>query len=643
MKTSKAFGTSLLLCVTFAVAGCSSDAGDGSASIDEALALANGAGAGPEMFADDPCAHPAAFAKANGYKLLVMPAGQHALTGTAGKDLIVGTDGDDEIHAGAGDDIVCAGYGEDKVYGGDGNDYLDGGGDNDRMWGENGNDLLHGRGGSDYLFGGNGDDEIFGDILDDHMWGDGGDDLLIGGHGTDVMFGGDGNDYMRGDTGNDAFIGGAGQDVASFMTAMPPGQPEIVGKPANPASGVRVDFTDDCAAAGDVGDGRKTHDGCANGDGGNEPLDGIEVVVGSPYDDIFVSDATKVRYIGGYGKDTCDGAACGTALPAGAATSVFVTLDVTPRDVGLVIVGTAADDDVSVIRTADGFRVKSDTGTSFLAGPNCRADGAAVVCETAHVLRYMAAWLGDGDDTATFAETVGETRRFPNDMTVHANGGNGSDVLSGGDEQDVLFSGPTGNDTLAGFAGDDALLSESRKWPKKDCTPEQANTNPACDEDKPVSAKYTDGADALSGGPGDDQLVTDYPCGKHRYSGGGGKDIAGFARSGTFNLKAQLAGSSSAPQSFQAHAFNPQLCDVGDGTVLEDDLEILEASDGNDELWGNDKNDTIWGRGGNDVIHGLGGDDVLDGADGDDSLYGGAGNDTLTGGAGNDKLFQDAN
>ncbi|MGH7328310.1 MAG: hypothetical protein ACREJX_08170, partial [Polyangiaceae bacterium] len=384
------------------------------------------------------------------------------------------------------------------------------------------------------------------------------------------------------------------------------------------------------------------HDGCANGDGGNEPLDGIEVVVGSPYDDIFISDATKVRYIGGYGNDKCDGKPCGTALPAGAANQVFVTLDETPRDVGLVIVGTPNGDDIDVIRTSDGFRVKSDLGTSFFAGPNCHADGAAVVCGTTHVLRYMAAWLGDGADSANFAQAAGTTRTFPNDMTVHANGGNGNDVLAGGDEQDVLFSGPTGTDSLFGFAGDDALLSESRKWPKKDCTPAEAKTNPACDEDKPVSGKYTDGADTLNGGLGDDQLVADYPCGHHHYSGGGGKDIAGFARSGNFNLRAQLAGTASKPQSFQAHAFNPQLCGMADATVLEDDLEILEASDGNDELWGNDKNNTIWGRGGNDIIHGLGGDDIIDGADGDDSLYGGAGNDTLSGGNGSNNIFQDA-
>ncbi len=622
------------------LSGCAADTGEDSGTSDDELVLDNGAGAGPELFGEDPCENPAAFAKSHGYHFIQAKPGV-TTNGSDGKDLIVGTGGDDLIHAGGGDDIVCAGYGEDRVYGGDGNDYLDGGGDNDHILGEAGNDLIHGRGGSDYIYGGAGDDLLFGDILDDHMWGDAGDDLLIGGHGTDVMFGGDGNDFLRGDTGNDAFIGGAGKDVASFSTAMPPGQADLVGQAKAPPSGVKIDFKNKCAAAGDVGNGSVAHDGCANGDGGNEPLDGIEVVIGSPYDDVFVSDAQKVTYIPGFGNDTCDGAACGSGNPAGD-DKVLVALDDTARDTGLLVRGSVDADNLEIIRDKSGFRVQSPNGTPLVAGPNCHADGGAVVCGTKHVLRWIAAYMNDGNDVLKLAEAAGKTKAFPNDMTAHASGGDGDDFLHGGDEQDVLFTGPTGKDHLFGNKGGDALLSESRKWAKKQCTAAEAKTDPRCDEDKPDGAHYTDGADELSAGPGDDQLVADYPCGGHHYSGGGGEDIAGFARSGRFNLRAQLAGTSSKPQPFQAHAYNPQLCELTHATVMEDDLEILEASDGNDELWGNDKPNTIWGREGDDHIHGLGGDDTLEGLVGDDWLYGGAGNDKLIGAAGNNLLFQDA-
>jgi Ca2+-binding RTX toxin-like protein len=254
--------------------------------------------------------------------------------------------------------------------------------------------------------------------------------------------------------------------------------------------------------------------------------------------------------------------------------------------------------------------------------------------------------MDDGNDVVKLAEAAaGGSQSFPLDMTAHVNGGNGNDFLHGGDEQDVFFSGPTGEDHLFGNKGGDALLSESRKWPKKDCSAlsaKQQAENPRCTENKPDAKDYTDGADELFGGPGDDQLVIDYPCGKHHYSGGSGKDIAGFARSGRFDIHAQFAGKASIATEFHGKAFNPQLCTVASATRLEDDLEILEAADGNDNLWGNDDANVIWGREGDDRIHGLGGDDTLEGLVGDDWIYGGAGNDKLQGAGGDNRLFQDA-
>ncbi len=641
-----ALGLMMGVTLTVILPGCESPSEEDVGTSADALGAADrGAGAGPARFTVNPCDEPRAFAKAHGYNLIEARAGDHSIVGTERRDLIVGTGGDDEIWGRGGDDIICAGYGEDTVHGGEGDDYIDGGGDNDKLFGDSGDDIIHGRGGGDMIYGGPGDDMLFGDILDDHLYGEEGNDLLVGGHGTDVLMGGPGNDYLRGDTGNDFFIGGDGNDVASFATAMPPGQPEIVGRPANPVTGVKVDFTDDCAEAGDVG-GRKKHDGCANGDGGNEPLDGIELVVGSPYDDVFVGGGSNVKFAGGYGDDRCNGAACGTPLPAGAAGKVFVSLAIeSARDNGLVVRGTKGGDTIDIVQQGGDFRVRGKAGTPIFAGPGCRAEGGDAVCNPKHVLRWIAAWMDDGNDVVKLAEAAGGSHRFPIDMTAHVNGGDGDDFLHGGDEEDVLFSGPTGADHLHGNAGDDALLSESRKWPKKDCsakTAKERDDDPRCTEDKPDAAHYTDGADELFGGPGDDQLVTDYPCGNHLYSGGGGKDVAGFARSGRFPLHAQLAGRASKPQPFHGRAFNPALCGFAKGTRLENDLEILEAADGNDELWGNDDANIIWGREGDDRIHGLGGNDTLDGLVGDDYIFGGAGDDKLSGAGGQNHIFQDA-
>lgn len=64
----------------------------------------------------------------------------------------------------------------------------------------------------------------------------------------------------------------------------------------------------------------------------------------------------------------------------------------------------------------------------------------------------------------------------------------------------------------------------------------------------------------------------------------------------------------------------------------------VNASGGNDEVYGSVSNDTVNGGIGNDRIDGGFGNDQLSGDDGDDQVEGGRGNDTITGGGGNDVL-----
>src|SRR5690606_31973671 len=97
-------------------------------------------------------------------------------------------------------------------------------------------------------------------------------------HGTDLLDGGGGADFLRGDTGNDAFIGGGGYDVASFATALPPGQPEVKNDgTTNPITGVAI------------------KSGRSDGDGGNEGLGDIESIVGSPFTDRISAGGRNVQ------------------------------------------------------------------------------------------------------------------------------------------------------------------------------------------------------------------------------------------------------------------------------------------------------------------------------------------------------------
>lgn len=533
----------------------------------------------------------------------------HKFYGTPGPDVIFGTHGDDEIWGGGGDDIICADDGDDTVHGGGGADYIDGGMGKDYLYGDDGNDLIHGRSGGDEIHGGAGDDRLYGDLLDDKLWGDAGDDLIVGGHGVDIMHGGIGDDWLRGDTNGDEFHGDGGYDVASFATAMPPGQPQGTENSQNPIDGVLVDFTK----------------GTANGDGADELLHGISKVIGSPFNDRFVGVGNRT-IVSGYGSDTCDGKPCGGSGPSPAGKVLVYTMP-HARDLGLVVLGTPGDDHVEIAAVGHTIRVTATDGADLDTGAGCSHANAQVTdvveCPIgAEALGYIVGWGDKGADTFQM------TGDMPRDITVHLDGGEGDDTLVGGDEQDVLFGGRTGKDVLRGHGGDDALISESYDW----------------DRNLPGS-QYPGGGDVLDGGPGNDQLVVDYLCAGHHYIGGSGTDVAGFARSGSRPIHASLGGPLD-PQNrpaFFGRGYN-DLCDApGEwqkyATYIAGDLEILEGSAGDDVLHGNDLDNVIWGRLGDDHLFGHGGDDELDGLSGNDILYGGPGRDVLRGGGGFDWIY----
>ncbi len=574
--------------------------------------------------------------------------------GTPGRDIIFAFGASYTIDAGDGDDVICTGAGDDTVNAGAGDDYVDSGLGNDLVHGDAGNDVVHGRGGSDRIFGGDGNDVLFGDLLDDDLYGENGNDLLIGGHGTDYLHGGDHNDWLRGDTGHDTFVGGTGTDTVSFMTAAPPlGGGLAAGDEA--FDGVVVDMTAHIHGDDSAADALRDHGaadlipsaGVATGDGYREAVAGVEVIVGSAFRDRLVGAPGVARLVGGYGddalagpgalddgpgNDTCGGAPCdNSAEPPDRPAGPFAFIDDSGDDLGLIVMGAQgnANDSLSVAMTGTSVWVTSNSGAEITPGAHCIHPGPAVPtvaqCGLPHAFRYVLSVGGDGND---HLDLLGD---FPRDFNAHLYGGNGDDTLLGAASDDVLFSGPTGTDTLRGAGGDDALLSESASNVQTTRGPD-----------------YHDGPDTLDGGNGNDQLVADYPCGAHHFIGGDGWDIAGFRRSSPAGLSsyqgitAQFGGGindMSHRQPFHGRAFMPGLCAFDPyGTTLAPDLEVLEAGEGDDHLYGNDTDNVIWAWGGDDHIWGFGGDDVLDGHRGNDEIYGGDGRDWLHGFDGNDTL-----
>jgi Ca2+-binding RTX toxin-like protein len=168
-----------------------------------------------------------------------------------------------------------------------------------------------------------------------------------------------------------------------------------------------------------------------------------------------------------------------------------------------------------------------------------------------------------------------------------------ADTLDGGPGSDHLSAGG-GADRVIGGEGNDLLYGDPL---------------PESDEEGDFAARNHEsgppGDDTLEGGAGNDRL----------YGGGGADSFSGGAGIDTATLEG------------------------GGADKLTADIEILEGSEGNDELTGGPGPDELLGRGGNDRIAGLDGDDGLDGDEGNDVIDGGAGADALDGGPGDDTIL----
>ena len=172
-------------------------------------------------------------------------------------------------------------------------------------------------------------------------------------------------------------------------------------------------------------------------------------------------------------------------------------------------------------------------------------------------LGYILAWGADGNDSISFSGRISDATE------VYADGGVGSDVLSGSNNADTLSSGQAGSDRVYGRGGEDALFSRG------------------LDQDK------------LFGGPGSDNLATDNPCGGHYFSGGSGNgDVAGFANVWYGGgVQARIGG----------HATRPGSCK---GTTILANSEVLEGTRFTDALYALRRSDLLIGHEGPDLCVG---------------------------------------
>lgn len=532
-----------------------------------------------------------------------------------------------------------------SCYGGIGNQELIGSAGNDRIFGQRGNDKLLGNSGNDQLFGGIGDESA--------ISGGGGNDLLSGGMGRDFLNGNQENDLIRGDGTTDQIEDTSGNDTLSFATAVTPGftgSVSITNFPADLPSeerGVRVQLDGGACATG--------FQACNNdaryGGGYDEVVaGGIENVIGSPFADYIVGSSVANRIDGGggadvvYGRggddtlyggpdgdylngeegtDTVDGQGGADNCPEAGATGCSGTAEaVSQRDrskisvgymatnlpgpttlnwVEVFLTGSTNTDRVKgvyslvsgtgyVTFTTEGVSAAFDTG-SDAASANCTYETAKVVCTLPKPLDAITVAGGAGNDYLSlegFEETTSPVLL----------GGEGSDELSTGNgtEDTVVDGNAVGADVLKAGAKDDALINN-------------------------------EGADNLQGGLGNDLLISATLCEGDTLQGAASGEGDGTAVNSSSWAKL-VAGSPgvvadlAATKAGTSWSGSVPTCSTGTAATLLN-IDDLEGSDGNDQLYGDGNDNNLLGRPGKDELWARGGEDNIEAADGIAEVGGG--------------------
>ncbi len=604
----------------------------------------------------------------SGNDLLIGGSGQDTVLGGSGNDTIRGGDNADQIFGGSGNDVLLGDRGNDNVNGGAGNDLLiwNNGDGSDTMEGGDGNDFvqlngangagddisidpngdrirvqrnnlglftldigtvenldINGQGGNDVIVGSVGLNGLISLDLD----GGEGNDLLIGGDGIDVLRGGAGNDTLLGRQGNDVVLGEDGSDLLIVNNG--DGSDFLEGGSGtdtvqvNGADGAGDDFS--ISPNGNRVRFQRNNLGLFTLDIGTvENLDvngggGNDIIVGS----VGLAGLISLDLDGGEGNDLLIGGDGADVLRGGAGNDTLL------GNRGNDIVLGQDGNDLLIWNNGDGsdfLEGGEDIDTVQINGANDAGDDIRIDPngERVRVRR---------NNLEQFVLDIGTTENLDingqggNDIIIGSvglnglisldlDGGEGNDLLIGGDGADVLRGG-AGNDTLLGGRGNDIMLGQ--------------------DGNDLLIWNNDDGSDFMEGGDGLDTVQVNGANGAgDSFQIDPNGERVRFRRTNlglftldigtTENLDVNGQGGSDVIIASNGLAGLIQLdLDGGEGN------DLIIGGDGADVIRGGAGNDTLLGRTGNDIILGEDGNDLIihNNGDGSDFVEGGDDNDTL--------------
>ncbi|MEN9395760.1 MAG: hypothetical protein RLZ81_290 [Pseudomonadota bacterium] len=365
-----------------------------------------------------------------------------AITGTSGNDILTSGADDDIMDGGAGFDtvsyanataMVLVSLSTGAAWGGAGTDSLlnfeavVGSAFGDSLIGDDGNNTLTGGGGDDLLDGGAGFDAasyrdapagVQVDLTIGRGSGGAGNDQLAR---IEQLIGSAFDDTLQGDANDNTLIGNAGNDTLNGAAGF-----DLVDYTGAPAA-VLVNLAT----------------GTASGGEGNDTLQGIEMVMGSPFNDSLIGDNGDNTLLGYAGDDTLDGGAgLDTTSYQSAPSAVTVNLAT-----GLASGGAGND---SLLRME---QVLGSTFNDVLIGDD--ADNTLIGGAGNDLLDG-----GGGLDAVSYAFASGAVVV---DLTLGAaSGADGVDTLLGmeqihGSAFNDELTGDAGKNVLRGDAGDDRL------------------------------------------------------------------------------------------------------------------------------------------------------------------------------------------
>jgi Ca2+-binding RTX toxin-like protein len=232
---------------------------------------------------------------------------------------------------------------------------------------------------------------------------------------------------------------------------------------------------------------------------------------------------------------------------------------------------------------------------------------------------------GLGDDQVFGGS--GNDRLFGEEGRDTIFGESGDDIISGGEDDDLLFggegndsvAGDLGRDTIHGDAGDDRLDGGSGN----DNIFGQAGADVLIGGGDNDFLSGGDDEDVVLGDAGNDTIAGDADQADDVYDGGADVDTLDYSATNSTIVANIVQGSASGSE-------------IGNDTFEE--MEILKAGTGDDQIVGSDAAEEIHGNDGDDTVDGGGGADIVSGGEGNDHLFDGSGQDSVSGGTGNDTV-----